>query len=769
MRFLPPVLIASALLALPALSWAEVDFNKEIRPILNDVCIACHGGVKRAGGLSLQFREEALKEGESGAHGIVPGKPEESEAFLRLITEEKSERMPKKAPRLQPQQIARMKQWIAEGAKWADHWAYTPLQKPRVPELAGLQPIDAFVRTRLATEQLSPAPAASRAALLRRVSLDLTGLPPTLEEVATFESDPTAGAFERQVDRLLTSPHFGERWASLWMDLARYADTKGYEKDSTRAMWPYRDWLIQAFNSDLPFDQFTIKQLAGDLLPDATEADRIATALHRLTSTNDEGGTDDEEFRTAAVLDRVNTTWEAWMGTSIGCAQCHDHPYDPFRQKEFYQAVAYFNNTADADRDDETPTLELYRDPAERAKYEGAKAEVMRRQSERDVLKKETAANPGTLETAEAALKTATKQRDDLRKAITQLPVMVELGGAQVRKSHVFIRGNWMSKGEEVQPGTPGSLPPLSTDALRDRLGLAQWMVARENPLTARVAVNRFWEQLFGVGLVETAEDFGTKGEVPTHPELLDWLAASFRDELGWSMKRLLREMVLSETYRQENRATPELVERDPRNRLLARGPRVRLTAEMVRDNALAVAGLLSSEMGGPSVMPYLPEGVLPPSPYSGAVWKTSPGEGAHRRALYTFWKRSNPYPSLVLFDSAERTLCTSRRLRTNTPLQALVTMNDPVYVEAAKALAQRMRQEGGEDVNAQLAHGWKLATLMSPPPAALEKLRGLHAESLAHFQADAAAAGKLAGTPEHAALTNVATVLLNLDQVLTK
>jgi hypothetical protein len=716
---------------------------------------------------------------------------------------------------------------------------------------------------------------------------------------------------------------------------------------------------VRAFNADLPFDQFSIKQIAGDLIPNATEDDRIATAMHRLTSTNDEGGTDDEEFRTSAVLDRVNTTWEAWMGTSMGCAQCHDHPYDPFRNKEFYESVAFFNNTADADRGDESPTLNVFRSPAEEAGYKALEAEIAKLKTEREALKKEikpdvtnwrplvpatasagnglTASvekgevqldgtapptdtttvvapldggqlgslridtlpqpkragkgaglgndgnfvltgfevalllpdgkeqpvefvkaeadfaqegfpvanvlknpnpdstgwavgpqidkphfaifrvkepltipegaklrvkllhlytNKGQYQGASLAsfkLSTATetappfdpiaervaqlkevingktKERDELGKNITRLPVMADLAGAQARKTQAFIRGNWLNKGDEVQPGTPRSLPPLAEGQPRNRLGFAQWLVSKENPLTPRVAVNRMWEQLFGTGLVETAEDFGTKGEAPSHPELLDWLAATFRDDLNWSTKKLLREIVLSHAYRQDSRATPELVDRDPRNRLHARGPRVRLSAEMVRDNALAVAGLLSPKLGGPSVMPPLPPGVLPPSPYNGDNWKDATGADRYRRSLYTFWKRSNPYPSLITFDSAERTVCTSRRLRTNTPLQALVTLNDPVYVEAAQALAKRMRTEGGATLDAQLTLGWQLATLNSPPPGRVEILAALYRDSFAHFSTQPEAAKKLAATPEDAALANVATVLLNLDQVLTK
>ncbi len=946
-------LVVLADLAFACSARAAVDFNREIRPILNAKCVSCHGGVKKAGGISLQYREGALKEGESGAQAIVPGKPEESEVIARLVTEDKSDRMPKKEQPLTTAEIARIKQWIAEGAPWAQHWSLAPVVKPAVPAVPGVQPIDAFIRTRLAAEKLSPPPEAKRAALLRRLSLDLIGLPLTPDDAARFERNTAPNAYEQEVDRLLASPHFGERWAALWMDLARYSDTKGYEKDRSRPMWPYRDWLVNAFNADMPYDQFTIKQLAGDLLPHPTQDDLIATAMQRLTSTNEEGGTDREEFRTYAVLDRVNTTWQAWLGTSFGCAQCHDHPYDAFRNRDYYEAVAFFNNTADADRSDEAPTINVSNSREGNVKFSALDAEIGRLKAERDDLRKvvktathwqplnisEVATGTGLSATStngevhleghapsvgitivtgsmtgptlgrvrletlpqtdapghgagsgsdgnfvltgfeaaivqadgreqkvefagvesdyeqngypaihalknpnpddtgwavsgaidkphfaifrpvqavaiapgarlrvkllhfhtkrgayqgaflahfrlsvspdgedpkearirelEGLVKLKTRERDSI--AMTPLPVMEELNANKSRKSYMFVRGNWLNKGDEVHPGTPTSLPAMPPGAPHNRLGLAEWIVSKESPLTPRVAVNRIWEQLFGIGLVETAEDFGTKGEAPSHPELLDWLAASFRDDFHWSMKRLIRTIVLSHAYRQDSRASDVLVQRDPRNRLLARGPHVRLTAEMVRDNALAVSGLLTDKLGGPSVMPPLPPGAIVPSPYNDNRWSDATGPDRYRRAIYTFWKRSNPYPSLITFDSAERSVCTSRRLSTDTPLQALVTLNDPVYVECAQALARRMRSEGGAVLDGEIARGWQLVTLSAPPPGVIVKLVALYRDSLAQFQKDSADAKHFAGTPEEAAMTNVASVLLNLDQTLTK
>jgi hypothetical protein len=579
------------------------------------------------------------------------------------------------------------------------------------------------------------------------VSLALTGLPPSPEEVRAFAGDTDPAAYEKAVDRLLASPAFGERWAAWWMDLARYADSCGYEKDAHRDMWRYRDWLIDAFNRDLTFDRFTEEQLAGDLLPGAAEDPVLATAFHRGTLRNDEGGTDDEEYRVAAVIDRVNTTMEVWQGITFGCAQCHGHPYEPFSHREYYELLAFFNNTEDSDRGDDHPTL-----AAVSIRDRDRKGELAGRQKELE----EKIKAAGTNEAAAVRADLEQVKKDLGAIPVCRLPVLRELPAEKARPTHIFERGNFLTKGDAVAPASPAALNPFPAGEPRNRLGLARWLVSPDNPLTARVIVNRFWEQVFGAGLVETVEDFGTQGEKPSHPEMLDWLALRFQGDLGWSAKRLLREMVTSATFCQASRVSPALLERDPANRLLARGPRFRLSAEQVRDQALAVSGLLSPRMYGPSVMPYQPEGVWL-TPYDGRDWKMSPGEDAHRRSLYTYWRRSSPYPAAMNLDAPSREFCVSRRIRTNTPLQALGLLNDPVFVEAAQALARRMEAEGGASLEGRLSRGVEAALCRAPRPGELEELKRLYD--------DAAAGGAEAGP---GALAVVAGALLNLDEAVT-
>ena len=747
------------LMALQCRSTDEpIDFNTQIRPLLNNSCLRCHGGVKQAGGVSLLFRDEALKAGKSGKRCIVPGHPEQSELIARLQHTDPDERMPLKGDPLTPEQIDLIKKWVAQGAKWEDHWAYVPPKPQPVPGVNSdwvKTPIDAFVYDRLDREGLTPSPEADRATLLRRVSLDLTGLPPTDREQVIFQQDQSSYAYEKAVDRLLQSPRFGERWAAMWLDLARYGDSQGYQKDKARIIWPYRDWVIDAFNRDMPFDQFTVQQLAGDLLPgaaDSTSQQLIATAFHRNTMSNDEGGTDDEEFRTVAVLDRVNTTFEVWQGTTIGCVQCHTHPYDPIRHKEYYQLIAYFNNTADADKPDDRPTV---------------KAQTThQRQELASFFKTLPASQTWPTDSLPARLRPVA------------LPVMRERPADSSRTTYVFTRGNWLVHGDVVRPTLPLSLTKYAhSPAVRrqkNRLDLARWIVSTDNPLTARVIVNRFWEQLFGLGLVETVEDFGTQGAKPSHPELLDYVALRFRDQYHWSVKKLLRELVLSATYRQTSVLTPALREKDSQNRLLARGPRVRLTSEQVRDQALSVSGLLTPTMYGPPVMPPQPEGVWQVI-RNVMKWKVAEGPDRYRRAIYTFWRKSSPYPSFTTFDSPSRELCVSRRVRTNTPLQALVTLNDPVYWEAAQALADRMQRAGGGDPTKAIRVGGKLL-LGAPLSSAKETLLiRYYQQSLQHYQKQPAAIcesltlNTLMPSPELAALTATANVILNLDEAVMK
>ena len=982
------------------------EFAKDIRPILEQHCFECHGDKKQKSGLRMDRRAEFLKGGDSAKAPFEPGKSVESDIVKRILSDDDDEKMPPKGGRVPAEQVAKIKAWIDAGALIAEdgsgaeakHWAYV---KPRPESENGKAEsgngIDRRVLARLEKEGLKPNVEAEPAVLLRRVSLDLTGLPPTLAEVDAFLSDKSPDAYEKAVDRLLASPAHGERWARPWLDLARYADTQGYEKDNRRTMWPYRDWVIGALNRDLPFDQFTIEQIAGDLLPNATQDQKIATGFHRNTMTNTEGGTDDEEFRYEALVDRVNTTFGVWMGTTMACAQCHNHKYDPFLTREYYQAMAFLNNTADSDKDDEYPTMKAYApgqqeklaallatqreaerrvqdataspafakaqadwekraapaewttlDPVEAlsdgdvkllkagesallatgpnapkatytittkttlrgitgfrlealaddalpgkgpgrssagniiltefkvtanghpVKLASASADFSQdiwpvahaidgnpetgwawapqfgqphtatfatRESldaetlvftlehtnsqwpqhvlgkfrlavttgpldaspippeiltllkipapQRDARQKEKIAAhfktvwPEMRPLAEAAA-AAKKAAEEFDRAIPVTSVMVELDKPRVTKRH--IRGGYLSTAEEVQPGTPAALNPFPKDAPANRLGFARWIVDRDNPMTARVIVNRFWEQYFGKGIVETVEEFGKQGEPPSHPELLDWLAVQFMDGCGsgtpWSMKALHRLIVTSATYRQSSAVTPELRERDPFNRLLARGPRVRLEAEMIRDQALAVSGLLSRKIGGPSVMPPQPDGLWQ-MVYSGDQWKTSPGEDKYRRGLYTFWRRSMPHPMMTTFDAPSREFCVLRRNRSDTPLQALNTLNDPVFIEAAQALARKIAAAPG-DGKSRATFAFRTTLARMPKPAEIERLTKLFDSELARYLNDPAAAEKMAtselGKPagsanlaELAAWTVVANVLLNLDETITK
>ena len=703
------------------------------------------------------------------------------------------------------------------------HWAYVTPTRPELPKVQRVSwprnGIDYFILERLEQEKLPPAPEAEPAVLLRRMSLDLIGLPPTIQEADAFLADPSPEAYEKVVDRLLASPHYGERWARPWLDLARYADTQGYEKDNRRSQWPWRDWVVSALNRNLPFDQFTVEQIAGDLLPNATRDQKVATGFHRNTMTNTEGGTDDEEYRHEAVIDRVNTTMSVWMGTTIACAQCHDHKYDPFATKEYYQLYAFFNQTADRDQDDERPTLKLPSPEQEAqlqqlrtanatleiklstqtpeldaalARWEKtvspgvttipaglsnilAVAPEQRSAQQRAALAKHYRSIAPELQAAREESARFQKQTAALESSIPVTAVMEEL--ASPRETRVHTRGAYLNLGDKVEPGVPAVWPGLPANQPANRLGFARWLVDTNNPLIARVAMNRLWQQYFGIGLVETLEDFGAQGEPPSHPRLLDWLATEFMAR-NWDVKAMHKLIATSATYRQSSRITPEAAQRDPYNRLLARGPRVRLEAEMVRDQALAVSGLLSPKMGGPPVMPPQPDGIWQVV-YSGDQWATSPGDDRYRRGLYTFWRRTSPYPSMITFDAPSREYCVVRRNRSNTPLQALTLLNDPVYIEAAVALAGRMMKEGGVSPAERAAYGFRLAVARAPQAGEEARLVSLYYNELAKFKANPKAAAALlangatqasngADPAERAAWTVVANVLLNLDEVVS-
>jgi hypothetical protein len=767
-------LAASVLVAAPVPAAGPIDFNRDVRPILFNNCVACHGPdeKERKADLRLDTRDGATADGV-----MVPGKPDEGEFLRRLVSTDRGEVMPppKSGKVLTPQQIAVMREWVRQGAKYSVHWAYAKPVRPPLPKVSDpswvRNEIDSFILARLGKEGVKPSPEADRLTLARRVALDLTGLPPTVEEADEFAADPSPVAYQRFVDKQLAKPAFGEHWARMWLDLARYADSTGYAEDNPRTIWAFRDYVIKSFNANKPFDAFTVEQIAGDLLPDPTEEQRVATAFHRNTMTNNEGGTDREEFRTVAVVDRVNTTLAVWMGTSMACAQCHTHKYDPITQEEYFKVYAFLNNTADADRRDEAPVISVGDTPANKAK----RGEIEAAAAKIDKLAK---FQPALIQGSLKLQADKVRKRADKHKPASTVPVQEELPADKRRVTKLQYRGNFMDLGQEVTEGVPAALHPLPKDAPANRLGLARWLVSADNPLTARVTVNRFWEQIFGTGLVRTSEEFGTQGEWPSHPELLDWLATEFvRD--GWDVKKLLKLMVTSAAYRQSSKVTPVQFDKDAENRLLARGPRFRPTAEVVRDQALFAAGLLSGKMYGPPVKPAQPTFGLNAAFGKSLDWATSAGEDRYRRGLYTEWRRSNPYPSMATFDAPSREACTPRRSRTNTPLQALVLLNDPVYLEAAQALGRKMAAAMGSPAE-KVAVGFRRCVTRPPTAREADRLAALYTEAKAEYAKDTAKATKLATDPlgaapagadvaDLAAWTVVANVLLNLDEMFLK
>jgi hypothetical protein len=744
------------LVAGPGVGAEPPTYAKDVRPILAGTCFKCHGPDRKKAGLQLQAFATATKELASGARAIVPGKSAASEAVRRTqLPVSDDEHMPPKG-QLTPALIGTLKAWIDAGAKYEEHWAYvSPVKRepPRSREAKWAawvrNPIDAFVLDRHERERLAPSPEASRETLIRRVSFDLTGLPPTPKEVDAFLADQSPDAYGKLVDRLLASPHYGEHLARMWLDLARYADTNGYEKDDRRTIWPYRDWVIHAFNADMPFDRFTVEQLAGDLLPNATREQRIATGFHRNSMTNTEGGTDDEEFRVAAVVDRVNTTMETWLGLSFGCAQCHNHKYDPFTQEEYYRVFAVFNGTTDGGRS-LAPELSLPTPQQERTITElKAAASAARRR-----------APAVAAVTGPVAARAPATAADKARNAIHPVTTLVLEERKSPRDTFVHLRGSFRNHGPKVEPGIPAKF--------------ARWLVSRDNPLAARVFVNRLWARTFGTGIVETLEDFGVQGEPPSHPELLDWLAVEFADR-GWSVKQMMKLLVTSATYRQSSVTGKELLDRDPANRFLARGPRFRLDAEAVRDNALTISGLMNPKIGGPSVFPHQPDGVWA-NPYSGDKWTESKNGEQYRRGLYTFWRRTAPFAMFLSFDAPSREVACYRRPRTDTPLQALATLNDKGLVACANALARRALAEGGTSEAERIAFAFKCCVARHPSPAEAEAIKSLLTEARTRYAKDAAGAKALAGVlpkgvpaAELAAWTTAANVLLNLDETVTK
>ncbi len=1017
MKAIPGVAMLAAVLA-PVLCRAqEVEFNRDIRPIFSDKCYTCHGPDRANRKSKLRFDTEAGAKQDLGGHfAIVPGDTAKSELVRRITAEKPAMRMPPvwSGYKLTDQEIGLITRWIEQGAKWEKHWAFIPPKRRPLPDVKDRgwprNAIDNFVLARLEREGLDHSPEADRERLIRRVTLDLTGLPPTPTEIDAFLNDKSPTAYERVVDRLLASPRYGERMAERWLDAARYADTNGYQTDAERSMWRWRDWVIDAFNRNMPFDRFTVEQIAGDMLPNATLDQKIATGFNRNHRGNGEGGIIPEEYAVEYVVDRVDTTATVWLGLTLGCARCHDHKYDPFTQKEFYQAFAYFNNVpekgkawkygnsppvvpaptaaqqaelsaidarlataeskflsmkpelarvqrdweksdalsapvdwtisrgmvvqrrlmgsgafdgkraVEVDVDDDVAKFGFYDkftlsawikptaptgailtrtedvsegegyglylkdgkvqvnlvkrwlDDALRvetdqsitvdqwhhvlATYDGSRVadgvkiyvdgvsqklkinlddlnqsfdtkEPLRigaggRRENRfhgqmrdvrahkvvltaeeaavvatDVPVGEIAAKPPAnraraqsdklalffLErNAPAQIRDAWRQVTELREQKARMlesfpTVMVMQERATPRDTFVLIRGAYDRAGDKVSPGVPSVLPPLPAGCDNNRLGLAKWLVDPSNPLTARVTVNRFWQMYFGVGLVKTVEDFGSQGEWPANLDLLDWLATEFI-RTGWDVKALQKLIVTSASYRQSSKATPELVQRDPENRFLARGPRFRLPPEVVRDQALAAAGMLVEKIGGPSVKPYQPAGLW--KELGGEDYKADTGEGLYRRSLYTFWKRTAPPPSMVNFDAAGREACTVRENRTNTPLQALDLMNDVTYVEAARVLAERMMREGGTTPEDRIAFGFRLATARHPRAGDTAILSSSFHHYLDRFRTNPAAGLKLLSEGEYkrdqtldvsqlAAYTSVASLILNLDETVTK
>lgn len=836
-----------------------VSYARDVLPILAKNCFSCHGAdaEHREADLRLDTLDGSRAKTSSGLQAIFGDHPEESELLKRVTSTDTDLRMPpaKHGKPLTNEQIDILRRWIAQGASYAKHWAYEPPQAAALPKVQNdtwsVNGIDRFILAELEAAKLKPNDEADRYVLARRLSLDLRGLPPTIAEVDAFVADKSPDAYTKYVERMLADPAYGERWARPWLDLARYADSRGYGSDPLRLnIWPYRNWVIDALNRDLTYDKFTIEQIAGDLLPKPTADQIVATAFHRNTMTNTEGGTDDEEFRIAAVNDRTHVTMQVWMGLTMGCAKCHNHKFDPISQKEYYRTFAIFNQTEDSDRGDEAPTMPLPDErekknaaartdlqkkidelkqklvpkvaaapaPSDKAKYDknkkpesaGKPASVASASDllDKDPLKakdKEKAKLADAPKPAEV-IKLDPKEEEKIKNQIKALekeiaalqpvavPIFRELPKEKQRPSFILIKGNFLTRGEPVTAGIPSAFHTAPKEPTPTRLTLAEWLVDRGNPLTARVAVNRIWAQIFGVGLVETEEDFGIQGALPSHSELLDWLAVRFMDgqakpEGGefksqpWSQKDLLRLIVHSKTYRQASRPSAEALARDPRNRLLSHAPRVRLEAEAIRDQALALSGLLSKKIGGPSVFPPQPAGMWQAAFNGERTWTTSAGEDKYRRGLYTFWRRTVPYPSMTTFDAPSREICAVRRIRTNTPLQALVTLNDPVYVEAAQAIARRVIREGGSSPEDRARFALRLSTGRPAADEQVAALTSLYEAEIKHYRADAKAAAQLAGeiatddkskapkpdVAEAAAWTVVANVLLNLDAVLTR
>lgn len=806
---------------------AAADFTRDVQPILTKRCSACHGPAQQMAGVRFDERDSAMKV-------IVAGKSAESKLIARVSSGKKGFMMPPAGAPLSATEIATLRAWVDAGAPWSaaaktgsSHWSFRPVQKPTVPDVQRRawvrNPVDAFVLARLESENIAPSPEADRRTMLRRLSLDLTGLPPTPQEIRAFLDDNRPDAYERQVERLLASPHYGEKWARHWLDLAHYADSDGYEKDRTRPWaWRYRQWVIDAHNNDKPFDEFTIEQLAGDLIPGSTVDQRVGTGFLRNTLTNREAGVDRAETRFEQIVNRTNTVATTWLGLTMGCAQCHSHKFDPISHKDYYAMFAFFENAEERNIDapmagEAGPYLQAL--PGYRAKREQILAEYKVREleerwenrlleayrnqgkdlewdfsvtefragfdGERYVLNgdraKRSARDQDRLidfflgsigpdnnkdKAVADSLKAAREKLNALAATLpqySQAPVMEF--DPTVPPTRMHLGGDYKTTGDVVEPDTPAALPPIGAGP-RNRLALARWLASRANPLTARVAVNRIWQEYFGIGLVRSSEDFGTQGEAPSHPELLDWLASEFVDR-GWSQKQLHRLIVTSAVYRQSSHTRKELESRDPENRLLARQSRLRLPAELVRDATLAVSGLLSPEVGGKSVKPPQPAGVAELGYANSVKWVETAGKERYRRGLYVHYQRTTPYPLLSNFDAPDSNLACARRRRSDTPLQSLNLLNDPVFFEAAQALAVRIVNEAPED---KIGYAFEVCLGRTPAARERERLGKYLDQESTVFKADAkAAAAMLPAEASGAAWVALSRVLLNLDEFITR
>ncbi len=766
---------------------AEIRFNRDIRPLLSDNCFACHGPDEstREAGLRLDVRKAAVTT-HQGTAAIVPGDAGASAIVARMTTTDPDERMPPPGSdkALQPEEIALLKQWIDEGAPYEGHWSYEPPK--RTTSLRGTAAIDHFILQRFAEAGAEPLPLAEPHELVRRLHFDLTGLPPTSEDVATFQMafaiEPSAAVAER-AEMLIASSRYGERMAAFWLDLVRYADTIGYHSDNPMPVALYREWVINAFNANQPFDQFTRWQLAGDLLPQPTTEQKIASGYNRLLQTTEEGGAQEKEYRAIYAADRVRNVSNVWLGGTLGCAQCHDHKYDPYTMRDFYAMAAFFADVQERGVGKREGALELPT-PAQEQERASLRASVHERESTKKAADESLkTAGSGQRKAAKAAVDAAQKRLDDAKQALAKLEesiprTLITVALKEPRPTRILHRGNWQDdSGALVGPAVPAFLGKVeATHARPSRLDLANWLIGPDNPTTARAFVNRLWKVFYGAGLSRNVDDLGSQGQWPTHPELLDWLAVEFV-ESGWDVKHMVRLLVNTQAYARSSRLPAEWRQRDPNNTLLVGQTRFRLDAEMVRDNALAISGLLVETLGGESIKPYQPAGYWQHLNFPRRQWAHDQDANQYRRALYTHWQRSFLHPAMLAFDAPSREECTAERPRSNTPLQALVLLNDPTYVEAARAFAERILAEGGEDITARIA--WATRTALSRPASSQEAslLESLYHQQFKRYESDSEARQaflavglkECTATPELAATTAVARALLNLHETITR